>query len=244
MARLPRLTVAAYPHHIILRGNNGQAIFQDDDDYQRLLRYLSDFALEQKVAVHAYVLMGNQVHLLLTPATNEGVPRMMQALGRRYVRYFNDRHGRTGTLWEGRYRCGLLEADRYLLACMACLDLNPVRSGMASAPQDYPWSSYSHYAGLRSDPLLTPHALYWQMGNTPFAREAAYADWVKEGVSATLCEKISRAALGGLALGEADFIGDLQRRTARRVTPGRPGRPALKSRQANEEAAAERPFAD
>ena len=232
MARLPRLTVAAYPHHIILRGNNGQAIFQDGDDYRRLLRYLSDFALEQKVAVHAYVLMGNHLHLLLTPETHDGVPRMMQALGRRYVRYFNDRHGRTGTLWEGRYRCGLIEADRYLLVCMAYMDLSPVRAGIASAPQDHPWSSYAHYAGLQSDSLLTPHALYWQLGNTPFAREAAYVQWVKGGVSAQLCEKITRAALAGLALGESDFIADLQQRTARRVTPGRAGRPALKSQRA------------
>lgn len=225
MARLPRLTVAAYPHHIILRGNNRQAIFRDADDYQRLLKYLRDFSVEEKVAVHSYVLMTNHLHLLLTPETNEGVPRLMQALGRRYVRYFNDHHGRTGTLWEGRYRSGLIEAERYLLACMVYIDLNPVRAHMVPSPADYPWSSYAHYAGLRSDPLVTPHALYWNMGNTPFDREASYVRLVGAGQSLAQREKLTHAAQSGLALGEAGFIADLERRTPRRVTPGQRGRP-------------------
>ncbi|MBY4595894.1 REP-associated tyrosine transposase [Ottowia caeni] len=225
MARLPRLTIAAYPHHIILRGNNRQPIFRDADDYQRMLRYLRDFSIENKVAVHAYVLMTNHLHLLLTPETNEGVPRMMQALGRRYVRYFNDRHARTGTLWEGRYRSSLIDAERYLLACMVYIDLNPVRAGLVAEPGDYAWSSYGHYAGLRTDPLVTPHPLFWQMGNTPFAREAAYAQLVNAGQTLEQRDKLTRAAHSGMALGEGQFIADLQRRTPRRVTPGRVGRP-------------------
>ena len=230
MARLPRLTVAAYPHHIILRGNNRQNIFRDNDDHQRMLRALRDFSLEHKVALHAYVLMSNHLHLLLTPETNEGVPRMMQALGRSYVRYFNDRHGRTGTLWEGRYRSSLIEAERYLLACMAYIDLNPVRAGMVAAPGDYPWSSYAHYVGLRSDPLITPHPLFWELGNTPFAREAAYADLVKAGQSLEQREELTRAVQSGWALGEGRFVADLQTRTTRRVSPGRVGRPSAASK--------------
>lgn len=231
MARLPRLTIAAYPHHIILRGNNRQPIFRDTDDYQRMLRFLRDFSIESKVAVHAYVLMTNHLHLLLTPETNEGVPRMMQALGRRYVRYFNDRHSRTGTLWEGRYRSSLIDAERYLLACMVYMDLNPVRAGMVSGPGDYAWSSYGHYAGLRNDPLVTPHSLFWQLGNTPFAREAAYAQLVNAGQTREQQEKLTRAAHSGMALGEGAFIADLQRRTTRRVTPGRAGRPRVSKDQ-------------
>lgn len=227
MARLPRLTVAGYPHHIILRGNNRQPIFRDADDYQRMLRYLRDFSIENKVAVHAYVLMTNHLHLLLTPETNEGVPLMMQALGRRYVRYFNDRHSRTGTLWEGRYRSSLIEAERYLLACMVYIDLNPVRAGMVAGPGDYAWSSYGHYAGLRPDLLVTPHPLFWQLGNTPFAREAAYAQLVNAGQTLQQQENLTRAAHSGMALGEGQFIADLQRRTTRRVVPGRVGRPRV-----------------
>lgn len=230
MARLPRLTVAAYPHHIILRGNNRQAIFRDSEDHQRMLRALRDFSVEYQVALHAYVLMSNHVHLLLTPETNEGVPRLMQALGRSYVRYFNDRHGRTGTLWEGRYRSSLIEAERYLLACMAYIDLNPVRAGVVVSPGDYPWSSHAHYIGLRSDPLVTPHPLYWALGNTPFAREAAYADLVKAGQSLEQREKLTSAVQSGWALGDGRFVADLQRRTTRRVTPGRAGRPSAASK--------------
>ena len=225
MARLPRLTVAGYPHHIILRGNNRQPIFRDGEDYQCMLRYLRDFSIENKVAVHAYVLMTNHLHLLLTPETNEGVPLMMQALGRRYVRYFNDRHSRTGTLWEGRYRSSLIEAERYLLACMVYIDLNPVRAGIVAGPGDYAWSSHGHYAGLRSDPLVTPHPLFWQLGNTPFAREAAYAQLVNAGQTLQQQQVLTRAAHSGMALGQGQFIDDLQRRTTRRVTPGRVGRP-------------------
>ena len=119
MARLPRLTLPDYPHHVIQRGNNRQATFVRVADYQRLLDLLDENARLFEVAIHAYVLMSNHFHLLATPQTAEGLPLMMQALGRRYVRYFNDAQSRTGTLWEGRYKSTLIQADRYLLACMA-----------------------------------------------------------------------------------------------------------------------------
>ncbi|WP_051237327.1 REP-associated tyrosine transposase [Ottowia thiooxydans] len=231
MARLPRLTIAGYPHHVILRGNNRQPIFRDTADYRRLLGSLRNFSVEYKVAVHAYVLMTNHAHLLLTPETNEGLPGMMQALGRSYVRYFNDRHERSGTLWEGRYRSGLIEAERYLLACMVYMDLNPVRAGMVAAPADYPWSSHAHYIGLSQDPLVTPHPLYWEMGNTPFAREAAYASLVGVGQTSAQHETLTRAAHSGWALGTDHFVVDLQKRTARRLTPGQAGRPLGISKQ-------------
>eukprot|EP01136_Pigoraptor_vietnamica_P000196 Opistho-1_new@25185 len=130
MARLPRLTVAGYPHHIIQRGNNRQDIVRSDADREFLLDLLGESARKHQVAMNAYVLMDNHFHLLLTPETAEGVPLMMQAVGRRYVRHFNDRYQRTGTLWEGRYRSTLIQTERYLLACMVYMDLNPVRAGM------------------------------------------------------------------------------------------------------------------
>jgi len=227
MSRLPRLTLPGYPHHIIQRGNNRQAIFADKADYEAMLEMLERYAREAGVAVHAYVLMTNHFHLLATPATAEGIPEMMQAVGRRYVRHFNQRHGRSGTLWEGRYRSTLIQAERHLLACMVYIDLNPVRAGLVSDPADYPWSSHAHYLGRGSDKWLTPHPLYWELGNTPFARDAAYAELVRAGVGEQQQFALTDSALRGWALGEPDFVADLQRRTARRVSKTRAGRPPL-----------------
>lgn len=228
MARLPRLTVPGYPHHVIQRGNNRQAIFREPADYECMLDLLAAEARKFQVAVHAYVLMDNHFHLLVTPRTDKGLPAMMQAVGRSYVRYFNRRYQRSGTLWEGRYRSTIVQSARYLLACMVYIDLNPVRAGMVGKPGDYPWSGHLHNMGLRSDPLITPHELYWQLGNTPFAREAAYNALVQAGISSGEQAQISQAVHSGWALGEADFIAALQKNTDRRVSKGRPGRPAVK----------------
>jgi putative transposase len=228
MARLPRLTLPGYPHHIIQRGNNRQPIFSRAADYQTLLDVLDENAKKFNVAIHAYVLMSNHFHLLATPATAEGLPQMMQAVGRRYVRYFNDTQQRTGTLWEGRYKSTLIQTDRYLLACMAYIDLNPVRAGLVSGPQDYPWSSYGHTTGQRIDKLITSHPLVWELGNTPFAREAAYAQLVQSGISPVQQAALTEATLRGWALGEPDFVADLQMRTERRVSKAAAGRPVSK----------------
>ncbi|HQR99899.1 MULTISPECIES: transposase [unclassified Polaromonas] len=228
MARLPRLSLPGYPHHVILRGNNRQAIFSCPADYQTLLDLIEEHARKSGVAVHAYVLMSNHVHLLVTPEAADSLPSMMQAVGRRYVRYFNDRQGRSGTLWEGRYRSTPIQTETYLLACMAYIDLNPVRAGLVAEARDYPWSSHGHYVGLRSDRLVTPHPLFWTLGNTPFAREAAYADMVRGGVSASQQAALTESALSGWALGNADFLTDLQKITERRVVKTRVGRPARK----------------
>jgi putative transposase len=226
MARLPRLTLPGYPHHVIQRGNNRQAIFGDAADHELMLALLTEQAKKFQVAVHAYVLMPNHFHLLATPSAADGLPLMMQAVGRSYVRGFNNRHGRSGTLWEGRYRSTVIQAERYLVACMAYLDLNPVRAGLVAQPADYAWSSYAHCLGLRTDKLITPHALFWALGNTPFAREAAYQQRVQEGLSAAEQTGLTDSALAGWALGDAQFTAALQKLTPRRVTRGQPGRPA------------------
>ena len=227
MARLPRLTVPGYPHHLIQRGNNRQAIFAVEADYEALLSMLDENARKFEVELHAYVLMTNHFHLLATPGTLTGLPSLMQAVGRRYVRHFNQAQGRTGTLWEGRYRSTLIQADRHLLACMVYMDLNPVRAGIAQSPTDYLWSSHRHYIGLRDDKLVTPHPLYWTLGNTPFAREAAYAQLVAAGIGRQQQEALTNSALQGWALGESDYVAELQKRTARRVSKGKAGRPIL-----------------
>jgi putative transposase len=225
MARLPRLTLPSYPHHIIQRGNNRQPIFASQGDYQTLLNLLLENAQKFKVAIHAYVLMPNHFHLLATPETADGLPQMMQAVGRRYVRWFNDAQGRTGTLWEGRYKSTVIDTDQYLLTCMAYLDLNPVRSGLVGQAADYAWSSHGHYIGQKVHKLITPHPLVWALGNTPFAREAKYAELVKGGISASQQVKLTDSALRGWALGGDNFVKELQDLTQRRVSKAAAGRP-------------------
>jgi putative transposase len=132
---------------------------------------------------------------------------------------------RTGTLWEGRYKSTLIQTERYLLACMAYIDLNPVRADMVAQARDYPWSSHAHYVGLRADKLLTPHALVWALGNTPFAREATYAELVQAGISAGQQQALTDSALRGWALGGPEFVENLQKKTTRRVSKATAGRP-------------------
>jgi putative transposase len=222
MARLPRLTVRGYPHHVILRGNNRQDIFKTTADYQRMLNLLEEHSRVQGVDVHAYVLMGNHLHLLLTPQQDQALPKMMQAVGRSYVQTFNKVHGRTGTLWEGRYRSTLIQTDRYLLACMVYIDLNPVRAHLVAQPQDYAWSSHLHYTGRKTDRLITPHALYWTLGNTPFAREVTQD---QQGA-------LTDATLSGWALGDDAFVADLRTQTQRRLSKVAAGRPVSKPQSA------------
>jgi putative transposase len=225
MARLPRLTVAGYPHHLIQRGNDRQAIVRDDADREKLLSLVAEYAASFNVAIHAYVLMDNHFHLLATPEYDDGVPKWMQAVGRSYVRYFNARHHRTGTLWEGRYKSNLIESERYLLACMVYVDLNPVRAGMVDLPGDFKWSSHRHCIGQVSDKLVTPHALFWGLGNTPFAREAAYRELVQAGMTPSDKDQLTQSALSGWALGSSSFVSELRHMTTRRLLPVKAGRP-------------------
>lgn len=228
MARLARLTVPGYPHHIIQRGNNRQVIFGEAADYDLLLSLIDEHARKQHVAVHGYVLMTNHFHLLATPDTLEGIPQMMQSVGRRYVRHYNLRHARTGTLWEGRYKSTLIQAERHLLNCMVYMDLNPVRAAMVADPADYAWSSHQHFIGRRADKLISPHPLYWELGNTPFAREKAYSEMVRSGISEEERQALTDSAMRGWALGEPGYVSDLQRRTQRRVVRAQAGRPIKK----------------
>lgn len=225
MARLPRLSIAGCPQHVLQRGNNRQPIFVDAADRERYLALLLEHASRMKVAVLAYVLLDNHVHLLLLPVDATGLTQTMQALGRSYVRYFNDRHGRSGTLWEGRYRSAPLEANAYLLPCMAWMDSHPVRAGLCAEPGDWPWSSHGHYVGQRSDRLITPPEAYWALGNTPFAREAAYAEMVHAGLDAPLARAFARFAQGGWPMGGEAFAAEIEKEGGRRTVPRRAGRP-------------------
>jgi putative transposase len=224
MARLPRLTLADQPHHVLQRGNNRQPIFVDDTDRERMLALLAENVPRWGIALHAYVLMDNHFHLLATPSTADGLPKFMQAVGRSYVRWFNDRHARSGTLWEGRYRSTVVQAERWLLPCMVSIDLNPVRAGLVPEASACRWSSHAHYVGVRNDRSISPPPQYWALGNTPFAREAAYAERVAAGIGAADQAVITESLLQGWAAGDPRFLARLQEATPRRVQKMRSGR--------------------
>ena len=224
MARSARLAVPGYPHHVIQRGNNRQTVFVDDEDRARYLGMLRDGLREQRVGMHAFVLMDNHVHLLLTPGEGAALSRLMQRLGTRYAGWFNHRHGRTGALWEGRFRSSLLETDAYLLVCMRYIENNPVRAAMVERAEDFRWSSARHHVGRLTDPLITDHSLYWGLGNTPFEREAAYRAFLNDGLPDETGH-LSRSFLGGRALGSSAFLDRMSQDAGRRLAPGKRGRP-------------------
>ncbi len=225
MARLPRLVLANHPHHILQSGNDGQLVFREPQDYQQLLGWLKDSAREFKVAIHAYVLMPNHLHLLATPASTDGLAQMMQRVGRYYVPWYNAKYGRSGSLFQGRFKTSLVDAQAYFMLCSRYIEANPVRSQLAGEARDYPWSSYPHHAGLRPDPVITDHALYWALGNTPFQREAAYIELSQPALSEREMAVVDAAVLKGWPLGSDAFKTEIQTRAKRQVLPAKRGRP-------------------
>jgi putative transposase len=219
MSRLRRLFVAALPSHITLRGNDRQDIFRCDGDRTRFLEYLADAARRNGFAVHAYVLMTNHVHLLATGYDSRSAPRTIQSVGRRYVAYFNARYGRSGTLWEGRYRSTLVETDRYLFACHRYIDMNPVRVGLAPHPAAYRWSSHRFYALGREDELVTPHSLLLSMAGTEQGRRLAYVRMFDRPLDDEILERIRFCSNKGWALGSEEFCESVERVARRRALP-------------------------
>lgn len=229
MARLARLYVPGLPQLIGQRGNNGQSIFLDDADRSAFLTWLRDAAREHGVAVHAYVLMPDHFHLAATPAEAHSISRMLQSVGRRYVAYFNHRTGRAGTLWEGRYRSTVLDPERHLLAVMRYIELNPVRAGLVAEPARYVWSSCAHHVGMRAEPWLTDHSVYWALANTPFDRQAAYRQRLEEAPSAAELDLIRTTARKGWLLGDESFAARVDAAASRRSMPAPRGRPKRSS---------------
>ena len=174
MARLPRFDLPGVAQHIVQRGNDRQPCFADDADYLHYRQELGEAALRHGCAVHAYVLMTNHVHLLVTPSEPGAASRMMQAIGRRYVACFNARYRRTGTLWEGRFKSALVDSERYVLTCYRYIELNPVRAAMVATPDAYRWSSHARNAGGAHDPRISPHPAYLQLGADAAERQASF----------------------------------------------------------------------
>ncbi len=218
MARLPRFVLPGQPQHVIQRGNNRQIIFQADGDYRFYLEKLYDAAEKHQCDIHAYVLMTNHVHLLVTPHTENGIGKMMQMLGRYYVQYYNDCYKRTGTLWEGRYKATLIDTERYLLTCMRYIELNPVRAvDMADHPSEYPWSSYRFNALGHTDRLVTPHREYKRLGATAAERQSAYRQLFRTRIPAMTLEAIREATNKAWVLGGDRFKSKLAKKLSRPV---------------------------
>ena len=211
--------------HLVQRGNDRQACFFRPEDYRCYLQDLRDAALKFECRVHAYVLMTNHVHLLVTPSAAGAVSRMMQAVGRRYVRYINDTFGRMGTLWEGRYKASLVESERYVMACYRYIELNPVRAGMVGGPADYPWSSYACNGLGHHDRLVSPHAVYRQIALDAAERCGLYRDMVSQALSDDDIAAIRKCVQRQRVLGSSKFQAQIEQQLQRRAGLGRPGRP-------------------
>lgn len=231
MPRRPRLTLHEIPTHLIQRGNNRHVCFVADEDYQIYLDELKNHADKTGCQIHAYVLMTNHVHLLVTAEENDSIGRMMKGLGQSYVQYFNKTYRRTGTLWEGRYRSSLTQAEDYLLYCHRYIELNPVRARMVEHPAEYPWSSYRANAQGETNPLLTPHQIYQQLGQDEATRQSRYRELFRYQLEPGLVDQIRKATNGNYVLGNSRFAEEIETALGRRVTPGKAGRPRKKKEE-------------
>jgi putative transposase len=226
MARHPRYDLPGQPQHVIQRGNNRAAIFVAPADYVCFRAYLQAACLRHGCLVHAYVLMTNHVHLLVTPTARAAIGRVMQSVGRRYVQPFNRRYGRTGTLWEGRYKAVPIDTERYLLACYRYIERNPVRAGMVGGPAEYRWSSYRANACGAHDPLVTPHDVYTRIADSDRARHEAYRAMCAVELETSSALALRRATETGWAFGSTRFRDAIERSTGRRAAPLPRGRSA------------------
>lgn len=226
MARQPRLAVAGELHHVLLRGHNGQAVFADDEDRTAFVELLREPAARQGVSIHAYALLTVEVHLLATPGEAAALARLMQSIGRRYVALVNRRHARHGTLWDGRFRTSLLDADTLLLPAILHIESLPVRAGLVTAAEDWAWSSAAHHTGRRRDPLVTDHALYWRLGNTPFERERVHTISLHESQQGACDPRFGQAVDKALVLGPAGFVHRMSESLGRPLTSRSRGRPS------------------
>ena len=223
--RRPRLELPGVPQHIVQRGNNRAPCFFVERDYHLYLDRLAEAATKHGCAIHAYVLMTNHVHLLVAPGAAGCVSRMMQDLGRSYVRIVNDTLGRTGTLWEGRFKSSLVDSDVYLLGCHRYIELNPVRAGMVTHPGQYRWSSHRHYAHGVCDRLITEHEIYRQLGASAHDRQRAFRSLIDDEMKASDIADIRSAANQGWALGSEHFKDRMEAALGRPVRPPKRGRP-------------------
>ena len=228
MARLPRYVLPGQPQHIIQRGNNRQVIFTNEADFQCFRDAMVSASDQHGLAIHAYVWMGNHIHLLATPEHEQSISRVFQSVGRKYVQYFNYTHQRTGTLWEGRYRATVVDTEQYLLTVMRYIELNPVRAGMVTHPRDYPWSSYARNAyaatGENSD-WIKSHPQYLRVARSAAARLSSYRALFKAAIGKQDLAQIRDLTHKGWALGGDKFKAEIETRAQRQASSKGVGRP-------------------
>lgn len=231
MARLQRISPLGIPQHIIQRGNNRQVCFACEQDMAVYAHLLDEYSSKFSVALHAWVFMINHMHLLATPYETGSISNMMQAVGRRYVRYFNREYQRSGTLWEGRFKSSLVQSETYLLQCQRYIELNPLRAGMVSDPADYVWSSYQCHALGKAINMSTPHEEYLRLGGSDLMRQSVYRSLFDAHVDDVLVNDIRLAVNKGLALGGGRFKDEIESLYGRRVKSARMGRPVSRKNQ-------------
>lgn len=232
MPRRPRVLLADYPLHIVQRGINREPCFFIDEDYYCYLHWLEESARACGCAIHAYALMTNHVHLLLTPKEDGAPSRLMQSLGRRYVQYANCFYRRTGSLWEGRFKSSVVQAESYLLACQRYIELNPVRAGMVADPGQYRWSSYRANGLGQTDVRLSPHEHYCALGRDSGERQAAYRALFRPELDAEAVDEIRKALQLGMPVGSERFAEMICGRLGIRHNAGKRGRPTRPSDEA------------
>jgi len=221
MARKPRLYIKGAAQHVVQRGNNREPCFFAEEDYRYYLECLADAAKKFNCQVHAYVLMTNHVHLLVTPHEEYALSGMMQSIGRRYVRYVNHTYRRTGTLWEGRFKASLVQSENYLLTCSRYIELNPIRANMVEMPDEYKWSSYGCNAWGKKDECIIAHSTYHQLGNGEDKRKAAYRELFRHYINIDLLHQIRMAVNQETILGSSYFKEKIEEVLGRCINPKR-----------------------
>lgn len=231
MARLPRLFLPGAANHVRVRGVDRQDIFRSDGDRLFLRSCLWNAAALHGLSVHAYVLMSNHIHLLATGATEDTLPKVVQSVGRRYVAYFNHRYGRTGTLWEGRYRSTVIDTEAYFLNCQRYIEQNPVRAGLVADPAGFAWSSHRFNALGIPDDLLTPHPIMRSLGQDPLESRRTYRAMCAKPLPEAELERIREATTKAWVLGSEEFCNTVWTSTGRRPVPLPKGRPHKRRRE-------------
>ena len=226
MPRLGRIVLPHYPHHVVQRGHNRQPIFAEPQDYERYLETLREFKSEYGVEVYAYCLMTNHVHLLLAPSEPDAIGKLMKRLAGRQTRYHNRLEGRSGTLWEGRYKSSLVQQGDYLLACCRYIELNPIRARMVAAPEDYRWSSCRARLGHEAVDWLDVHPCYRALSETEAVRRAQYRAYLQTSIPSGEWELIRAAVQRGQLTGNDRFTEEIAAIVGRRVERRGRGRPA------------------
>ncbi len=232
MPRQQRYRLPGVPQHVVQRGNNRQVTFFDKLDYRKYLDCLQTATDKHGCAIHAYVMMTNHVHLLMTPDKPDSISKVMQSVGRQYVQYINWTYKRSGTLWEGRYKASPIESERYLLTCYRYIELNPVRAGMVESPADYAWSSYRHNAFGQADSVMTHHECYKALGKTDTARQLAYRELFRHTMDNALLHEIRESTNQCRVLGNDRFREEIETALQIKATPRKRGRPRKERKDA------------